>query len=164
MKNKKLLLILIPCTLLLWGMILYKIFSVVSPGDEMGASPNLLPSANINEALLTDTFSINPNYRDPFLGKTAKTISTNSEENPSPKKETNHTTVSTPVITNPFPSIVYGGLIKNKQSNKQLILVQINGQGTMMKLGDVVNGVELTKVFRDSIEVKFNKEKRIFIK
>lgn len=164
MKNKKLLIILIPATLLLWGMIIYKIFSVASGGDDIGQVQGTVSVVNNDNNALTDTFSINPTYRDPFLGKTNKTAtiaivgSSNSKPISTPK----------PIATNPinktFPNIIYGGLIKNKQSNKQLVLIQINGQSNIMKIGDIVNEVELTKVFRDSIEVKFKKEKKFILK
>ncbi len=166
MKNKKLLFLLIPATLLLWGMILYKIFSAVSGGDNnIGQNQEVVTPIDSNEQLLTDTFSIHPTNRDPFLGKMNKTISTHTGGSSSPKTViTPKSTLAPPSINSTFPKIIYGGLIKNKQSNKQLVLIQINGQSNIMKIGEIFNEVELTKVFRDSIEVKFRKEKRFIAK
>ena len=36
----------------------------------------------------------------------------------------------------------------------------VNGQSVAAKMGDVISGVEITKITKDSIEVKFGKEKR----
>ena len=68
-----------------------------------------------------------------------------------------------PVVSS-WPKIAYLGIISDKKSNQQLTLVQINGQRYSMKLGDTVSSVELTKAFRDSIEVKLGKEKKFFRK
>lgn len=164
MKNKKLLIILIPATLLLWGMIAYKIFSVASGSDNIGQIQETVSVINKGSNILTDTFSINPTYRDPFLGKLNKTAAINIGKASMPKTVSSPKPIAASPINKTFPSVIYGGLIKNKQSNKQLVLIQIGGQSTIMKIGDIVNEVELTKVFRDSIEVKFRKEKRFIIK
>lgn len=167
MKNKKLLFILIPCTLLLWGMILYKIFSAVSGNDDnMAQNQKILVLENSQEHLVADTFSIHPTYRDPFSSKINKTTLSTYTGNSTPKTPSSPKPIvsSSSSINNTFPKIIYGGMIKNKQSNKQLVLIQINGQSNIMKIGDIVNEVELTKAFRDSIEVKFGKEKRFIVK
>ena len=39
-------------------------------------------------------------------------------------------------------------------------MMQIDNQNTAMKPGEVYKGVELLNVFLDSVEVKFNKEKK----
>lgn len=166
MKNKKLLILLIPATLLIWGMIIYKIFSVVSGGDNVGQVQRTVSVVNNDTNILTDTFSINPTYRDPFLGKSNK-IALNANVGNSTLKTINSPKPIIPSsssINNTFPKIIYGGMIKNKQSNKQLVLIQINGQSNIMKIGDIVSEIELTKVFRDSIEVKFKKEKKFILK
>ena len=55
-------------------------------------------------------------------------------------------------------------MIKNQKTNKQVYLVTINNQDNMMKPGDVISDVELKKVYRDSIEVTFHKEKKVIKK
>lgn len=164
MKNKKLLYILIPVVLLVWGIIIYRIFNVVNGSN----SNEVLKSSiieNVNNENLVDTFSIHPNYRDPFISKRAKkTISENKITSTITKPDVIKKVSNTAPISNKWPSIVYNGLIKNEKSNKQLALVQINGQSNILQLGNVAEGVELTKIFRDSIEVKFNSEKRFIRK
>lgn len=158
MKNKKLLYVLIPAVLLLWGVIIYKIFNVVngSKSEEVYKSSFI---ENSDDENLIDTFSIHPNYRDPFLGKIVKKSSPSENKvpniNPNPIAQKKATPTSTV-----WPTLVYSGLIKNQKSNKTLALVQINGQAHIMKIADIEAEVELTKIFRDSIEVKFQKEKR----
>lgn len=161
MKNKKLLYILIPIVLLVWGVIIYRIFNVVNGSGSNEVRKSSFVENTVNENLI-DTFSIHPNYRDPFISKRAKKTTfenkiTSTVTKPDLIKKVANVVVP---LSNKWPSIVYNGLIKNEKSNKQLALVQINGQSNILQLGNVAEGVELTKIFRDSIEVKFNLEKR----
>jgi hypothetical protein len=158
MKNKKLLYILIPCTLLLWGMIVYKIVSVVS-SDNASAVKNEAYTSITPNNVISDTFSLHPSYRDPFLGNIHRDISFKH------KVIAKQTTIPTfTKYVRPFPQIIYSGIIKNAKSNKQLVMVQINGQSHIMKIGDIIGAVELTKVFRDSIGVEFENEMRFILK
>lgn len=160
MKNKKLLYILIPVVLLVWGVIIYRIFNVVNGSGSNEVRISSFVENTINENLI-DTFSIHPNYRDPFISKRAKkTTSENKITSTITKPDLIKKVSITAPMSDKWPSIVYNGLIKNEKSNKQLALVQINGQSNILQLGNVAEGVELTKIFRDSIEVKFNSEKR----
>lgn len=154
-KNKKILYVLVPVTLLVWGIIIYKLLNVVKTGnDELTAKRTRYEIGSKNE-LLADTFTICANYRDPFLGK----ISSNE----SPKIAATLIKAKETTAPTPWPLITYMGIIKNQRSNKQFVIIQINDQNITMKPGEINNGVELLKVFKDSVEVKFNKEKR-FIK
>lgn len=158
MKNKKLLYILIPGTLFVWGMIIYKIFNTVHTEENTVVQHAELITAN--DEIKCDTFSIHPVYRDPFLGKK------NKINDPGTGQAVKLTVVKptiVPVVT-VWPKIVYSGIIKNQKSNKQLALLQINGQSNMMKVGEEAYGVQLLKVFKDSIEVGFLKEKKFVSK
>ena len=162
MKNKKLLYVLIPAVLLVWGIIIYKIVAPGSGGDDTSPLKNNEFITSSSTEILNDTFSINPNYRDPFLGKSIKkTIpSENKVSNvtiPTVIKKTTEPTIK-------WPSVIYAGLIKNKKSNKQLVLIQINGQSSSIKVGEIINGIELINIFKDSIEVKFGNEKKFVVK
>jgi hypothetical protein len=155
MKNKKMLYILIPATLVVWGLIIYKIMSGLDKDENKAAKPQL--SAAVTNETVSDTFSINPTYRDPFLGKTIKPVTVST----SPVKQ-----VAVPVVRPQlqWPAIVYSGTIANKNLKKEMVLIQINGQEYMMRQGEKVNDVELFKIYKDSIEVHFSKEKKIIHK
>jgi type II secretory pathway component PulC len=157
MKNKKLLYILIPGTLLIWGMIIYKIFNTVHAEENTVAQHAELITTD--DEIKSDTFSIHPVYRDPFLRKK------NKINNPgSGQAATKITKPKIVPVVIAWPKIIYSGIIKNQKSNKQLALIEINGQSNMMKVGEEVYGVQLLKVFKDSIEVGFLKEKKFVSK
>lgn len=162
MKNKKLLYILIPLTIFIWGMIIYRIVASSNSGNDNQVL-NAQHIENNTVDTLNETFSIDPSYRDPFLGKRLKQ---NSESN-NPTANSVATSVkpvkNIPVISS-WPTVVYLGIIKNQKSNKQFTLVQINGQSYSMKIGETEAGIQLVKVYKDSIEMKFGKEKRFFKK
>jgi type II secretory pathway component PulC len=154
MKNKKVVYFLIFVVLLIWGIIFYRIFSTV--GSENNTSyPNNEVKKETGKAA-SDTFTIDGNYRDPFLG-------TIQVERP-PAKPVSIAKVLTkdPAVVQilPWPSLVFGGMIKNQKSNKQLVLLQINGQNNLMKTGDLLDGIQLVKVAKDSILVSFQKGKK----
>lgn len=161
MKNKKLNYILIPLVIIVWGAIIYRIFNTVGnePLTYTNQGQMQLNSGNDKEAV--DTFRLMLNYRDPFLGKMQ------NNENPSHGAVAKPVTKKAPapvVSTNTqsvvWPSITYGGMIKNQNANKQFVFVQINGNVNIMKAGDVVNSVELLRITTDSIEVSFQNQKK----
>ena len=151
MKNKKLLYVLIPGVIFVWGIIIYRIVTGMG-GNENPTSQKVEMEEIHQDVILNDTFSINPTYRDPFSGKQVKKVASASQQ--TIKK------LVAPIITANWPQITYGGIVKNQKSSKQLVLVSINGQSTMLKVGESYSDVVLLKVFKDSIEVQFGKEKK----
>lgn len=151
--------ILIPATLLVWGLIIYRIIGNINPGDPPVVQQAMIPVTG--DTMEKDTFSIHSGYRDPFLGK--RTVVRETSENP-----------VTPVVAvppkpiakepTPWPAIVYSGTIKNQASSKERVLLQVNGQDFMAQVGETVNGVLIYKVYRDSIEVHYLKEKKFIHK
>jgi len=59
-----------------------------------------------------------------------------------------------------WPTIVYIGSIRNEKSNKQLAMLQVNGLSSSMEAGSKSNGVELVRIFKDSVELRLGNEKR----
>jgi hypothetical protein len=78
MKNKKMLFILIPGTLIVWGLIIYKIVANMNPDDNVVVARQSTTISKNEE--LVDSFSINPSYRDPFLGKVQNQVVTSDEQ------------------------------------------------------------------------------------
>jgi flagellar basal body-associated protein FliL len=68
MKNKKSIYILLPIVLFIWGTVMYQFFSFSGIDHKTISESNgfKIKPLQLKER---DTFSINVNYRDPFLGK-----------------------------------------------------------------------------------------------
>ena len=152
MKNKKTVYLVLPIVIGLWALVIYKVVHIYSSSDEtVVASSSFVPP--ILKSNFSDTFSIAATYRDPFLGKTVSPTVSKTSIAPQPLKK-----ISEPTK---WPGITYGGVIKSRKSNAQLGMVSINGQTNFMKEGDVISDVLLKKIYKDSIDVVFQKEKRV---
>lgn len=155
MKNKKAVYLLIILIAGIWAVILYRFFNFASSDDGNTEFQSSFVPPVLN-ASVNDTFSISANYRDPFLGKVqSDEVKKPKVTQPQPKK------VIEPLK---WPTITYGGMIKNRKSSAQLCMVSINGQSNFMKEGDAIADVELKKIYKDSIEVVFQKEKKVIRK
>ena len=152
-QHKKIIFFLLTLVLIVWGIIFYRILSRSSL-PTISVAPNITLKEENRNQFLKDTFHIKANYRDPFLGKL---VFSDQCINLKPRPIRKQPTAKPSIGTTSWPSISYGGLIKNQKSNKQLILIMINGENGLMKLGDQINGIELKKVYKDSIEVSMDR-------
>jgi hypothetical protein len=157
LKSKKAVYILLPIVILIWGFIIYRIFSVVNLSVEGVREAVLQPRVSQGPAHI-DSFSINADYRDPFLGKMITREESEKPKAPVVKKEVPK---PEPIV---WPVIVYKGMIKNQKSNKQLCLVSIGGQDNIVKEGDLIGEIELKRLTKDSVALAFKKETKYFKK
>ncbi|MFA6924756.1 MAG: hypothetical protein WC223_10955 [Bacteroidales bacterium] len=157
MKNKKSLYFLIPLVVIVWGLIVYKI---INNKNEDYSTTNIAHNLKNNQETqnITDTFKLLADYNDPFLGKIApvRVISKIQKKQSPPKVEEKK-------LLN-WPKIVYGGIIKNKSSNKTVIIVNINGIGKLMSEGEIFNNIRIKKIYKDSIIAEFNNETKKIVK
>ena len=111
-----------------------------------------------------DTFNLETIQRDPFLNK--------SSIKPDDDSIVKSIYIRPPLINKPitqprlsvsWPSVFYYGYIKSKGKTEELILVKIENNLLKLRKNSEVNGLIIKKVFNDSIEVLFNKEKRVII-
>jgi hypothetical protein len=160
MKNKKLAYILLPAVILIWGAIFYRIFNAAN-GDEKSIAAEGPHKGAASERSYTDTFSIIANYRDPFLGKLLSV--TSDHPKPAIKQQKAPDPKPQPVAL-AWPALAYSGMIKNQRSSMQLAILHVNGQSHNVKTGETIDGVQVVRIFKDSVEVAFQKEKRIIRK
>ena len=99
-----------------------------------------------------DTFTIQANYRDPFLGKLyTKNI---------PKKAKSNVK-RTPIPTVIFPPVTYNGMIAPKEPNRPtLFLITINGKQQFMSIGKQIEDMKLLKGNDKEIIVSFKTLKK----
>jgi hypothetical protein len=162
MKNRKLAYILLPAVIAIWGIIFYRIFFAAGGDDGISAGVKEKVEAHTGSSL-ADTFSIIADYRDPFLGKLVSDVpKTNVPQpvNAQPKKKE----PKPQPVQIPWPAVSYSGMIKNQVSARQLAILQVNGQSHVVKSGETVEGMQVCRVWKDSIEIGFGKEKKVFRK
>ncbi|WP_291287860.1 hypothetical protein [Flavobacterium sp.] len=150
MKNKKNIYILLPIVLMVWGAVLFQLFSFTN-SDEIVATNN--PELRIKPLKLNQrqSFTIDVNYRDPFLGKmysennAPKTKATGSKPAKAPK----------PKETLVWPTILYKGLISDTKEKTKVFMLIIDNKNYFMKIGDTENGVFLKTGDKESVYVKY---------
>jgi hypothetical protein len=161
--NKKVLYILVPLVLGIWGIIAWKIISSIGDKNAVMVSNTAL-GASLASSDAPDTFSIVNHYRDPFrIKKMVITGGTSIHpqtvgQSPaalSVKKE------KVVIPSSAWPSIVFTGIFKNQTSKKQVALLVIDNKSYTVKPGETVEGVLLVKAYRDSVMVKFGKDERM---
>ncbi len=130
---------------LIWGIIGYKILSAVNPNASPIEAQEFSVNFNPEKQLELDTFSVQTVNRDPFLG----TLLSNKKKIKKKKRES-----SKPDLV--WPSIIYQGLVKDKNSNvEQIFIISVNGKQGLLKRNKVFNEVTIIKGNKKELVVKY---------
>lgn len=157
MKNKKVIYVLIPLVIVVWGFIGYRIFVLLKQKDTSSFQhhPEKLQP---QEKEIIDTFYLIADYPDPFLkSNTGYRTNKTSKSRNSQKKNQKKKNIR-------WPNIEYKGLIKNQKTEKIVINIKINNKNMLMSEGEEMEQVMLLKIFNDSIITEFFTEKRTILK
>jgi hypothetical protein len=160
MKNRKLLYLLVPMTLVLWGLIVFRIYRHFNQEPELAqvfSNAGSLSSAKQAE----DSFALTADYSDPFLERRLSSSAGYISE-PKTTKKSNPKSIIRSTIQ--WPPVKYGGMITNKNNKSVLYLVQIDNTNHLMKKGEEVAHIKLAKVFKDSIIIELKKNYKTIIK
>jgi hypothetical protein len=155
MYKKKLNIILLSLVLIVWGAIIYRIARqyLIARRPE-----NRFAQSVPNNALIIpqkDTFLFKNIERDPFTDVNQKPLITfHAQRETITKNQTSHA-VS-------WPQVKYFGFIKSKDKKTELVLLQIDGSLKKVRVGSVVADILIKKVYKDSINLIFNNENKIF--
>lgn len=156
MNNKFTRSLLIIGAVAVWGIIIFKIIGYLNNDDTAESNFTAVKKSEISQ--IPDTVKLLLNYPDPFLGgkieqepaknyevvQTAKVVKTSPE----------------PVAAKPLLNIKYFGLITNKQTQKLVAIININGKQYLAKPGDNLDQVMLLKMYNDSILITHESTKK----
>ncbi|MCF6347007.1 MAG: hypothetical protein L3J20_01745 [Flavobacteriaceae bacterium] len=153
MKNKKNTYILLTAVLLVWSILGYRIFSTVNPNKEKRQT--VIASNSFKPQLVkeSETFTINTDYRDPFLDKLSKKKVVKA-------KKVIRTTRKTPKT--PFPAIIYKGLVSSKRKQQQVFLINIDGQQYFFKKNNTHKEVKLLRGSNKQVVLRFQGQQQSF--
>jgi len=149
MKNKKLTYVLGLAVLVVWGLIIYRVFAAVGSNyDDVQVVAAPIKKEVYNDyAIPKDTTHLLLNYRDPFgLVKQKDTT----------RALLTHLHKFTSIVPKPVFSwgfIKYSGYMRNPGSKKLLAILTINGRAVSMAEGETVDRVKLIRNMGDSIKV-----------
>jgi hypothetical protein len=153
MKNKKSIYILLPVVLLIWGLVMYELFSFSKPDEVMETEP---PGFDFKPVKIKerDPFSIDVNYRDPFLGKIYTT------QKATLIKKSISKIKKIPKVVEPlvWPTIAYKGIVSDTKDKTRVFMLIIGGKTFLMKKGEIANEVFLKDGDRESVYVKYKGE------
>jgi hypothetical protein len=142
--------ILIIAVVAVWGTIGFKIYSNLNPSMPKAKAVGEIQFKRI-EKKASEKIEIQPNYRDPFLGKLYKE-----------KKRTVKTKKIVHKDPVQFPPINFIGLIEGKSVS---YIIQINNQQEIFKLGQTFQGVTLKSAKSKEVTVKYKgKSKTILLR
>jgi hypothetical protein len=139
-KNQKTYLLLLAVAII-WGAVGFQFYSHYNPDIPEVTAPTserFIPKQQSN----ITTYTIEPNYRDPFLGKLYK--------KPKPKLKKKKVQPKPEVV---FPAISYHGIIKS--GKKYTYLISINGSQHIYKLKQAIKGVELVTGDENEVKLKY---------
>jgi hypothetical protein len=154
MKNRKMLYLLFPAVILIWGFVVYNILSHIRSSD---ISYEEMKIPMINSSLTNDSnqYTLIANYRDPFYtGSIA-----NKDESQDHIKSIEARPTEQPVI---WPAIEYLGLIINNK--KYLGLLKINNVNQLMMESENRSDVKLIKLYSDSVILNFQGKTKCIIR
>ncbi|MPM01008.1 hypothetical protein SDC9_47245 [bioreactor metagenome] len=138
-KNRLLTVLLLVITLIIWSIIVYKIYDTIYGVEDIAIEKRSRTTAKVS-----DTIEITFNHRDPFLKQT-NVILTNDDI---PAKEEIKA-----------PSFFYKGKIRKGKS--ELIIIENNGTLLYLKRDTIIDGFSIIKAFDDSLSV--TKNGKVFI-
>jgi len=165
MKNKKIMFLLVPAVVIVWGLIIYRIAEAVSEKETQTAANSVEQPVDRRTASLPDSVKLLVNYRDPFL--TGSVVSRPVER----PMGTGGAVPTTPASFAPsvpappakivvWPAVQYLGMIQNSTSKTKIAIVRINGKSHLLAEAAVAGQLTVQKITPDSVSVSFQGERK----
>ena len=161
MSKKNINIALIVLVLSLWGTVAYKSLYqyLFSNNDDLGVNLN---TSQVNFTTISkDTFDLQKVTHDPFLNKQLEKVEVLSTIIPVSKPiAVKKPKVEKKIEAIQWPQIFYYGYIKSKDKTEELILIKVDNQLYKLRKNATVNGLLINKLYKDSIEVKYNNQSK----
>jgi hypothetical protein len=164
MKNKKLIYILLPLVIIVWALVIYRIFFVgqTIPENITTTAKPLIKDSNKEER---NTYKLIANYRDPFLGGIKQLIiETEDKETENNIENSNLRRRRTNLSRVRWPEISYGGFIEGDRDRKTTILLKISNRDYLVHEGDTIDQIFIKAFYTDSLIVIYNEEEKTLLK
>ncbi len=149
--------VLIVSLLLIWSVVGYKLISNFFGKNEVKSISSMDDAKYVNIKIKKkEVIDLPTILRDPFLGNYTL-----------PKKETatkQHIQKGLKKYNTPWPQIQYYGFVKGENNNNPLVLLRVNNNLERIRKGNKIDGLLIKEIYKDSILVVFENEKRIFAK
>lgn len=135
--------------------------------DDFSQAAGAIPGFS-NRKSKNNTFTINADYRDPFLGNAATFYSfsngsafENQQKNDiSLKKEKQGAPTELHVKHVIWPKIEYSGLIVNNKNKKITGLLKIGNNEYLVSEGSIHDNIFIKHIYKDSINVSYQNQSK----
>ncbi|MGK4568988.1 hypothetical protein [Flavobacterium sp. 3HN19-14] len=153
--KKKINVVLIIIVSCLWGTVLYRYVNQYFFRQDFTFPQKTAEHASVTNFMQKDTFVLSDLNRDPFLNKLARKPNVLSDKVLKVKKQP---VVKKEVKKVNFPSITYLGYIKTINKNEELVLLKVNGSLMKLKTNQLLDGLKVLKIYKDSVRVSYMDE------
>lgn len=158
MKNKFVQYFLLIVVIVIWGVIVMKIYNQMGNNDEI-ANNVIVPRDTSNNEVVENTYNLTYSGANPFVENVG-----NELEGMAGEATLEEDMTVEPVKLN-WPSIMYMGIVvNNKNLNNQLVLLNIENNEILLKSTDAYKEFKIKKVYKDSIILQYKNEKKTFVK
>jgi len=154
MKNKKMLYVLVPAVILIWGAVVFSIFSHIHNPDTSFEHYSSPAYSKVSESD-SSKYQLIANYRDPFNAG----MKNSSEDEISEQEKLNKIQKMNQQVN--WPNIEFLGKISHNK--KWVVLLKVNNSNILMQEGDEKLNIKLLKMYNDSVLLNFQKDKRVFV-
>lgn len=148
MKSKRNIYILLSAVIVLWGFIAYRVFASMNPPKDNNNSIVKIEKFQPKKRTAKETYNIQVNYRDPFLGTMVK-----------PKKKKRYIPKQKKEIV-VLPTMEYKGVFSSSLKKNTVYLIIINGKQEMFKINEIHQEVKLLQGNKEKITIKYKTEKQ----
>ncbi|QEM09155.1 hypothetical protein [Mucilaginibacter rubeus] len=156
MKNKKFTYLLGGAVMIVWGLIIYRVFGALGDNGPDAAimSGPVKKEAYNDYSIPEDTTRLLLNYRDPFGIVQRKDTASRKPAPPGMAQIAPHQRLA----AMNWDFIRYVGYIRNADSRKLVAIVHLNGTELMMSEGEMNSGLKLIRNYQDSIKIAYQGE------
>lgn len=146
MKKNKNVKILLPFVIVIWSILIYKIYDAFRPNDKniRTSTPETFTPTPLIEK---DTFSLLPVDKDPFLG----TLYVKKDERASKPSMSNKKKEDGIV----WPAIEYRGIVSDQEVRTSVFILQINGRQHLVKKGETIQDVQLVSGSNNAVQLRY---------
>lgn len=152
MKNKKRTGYLLLAVILIYGAVIARFFMLSNEGGNIEFIPEEIVAFKPTQYKVKESFTIDNDYRDPFLGTFPKNDQASNQAIKQEKK---------PIEDTSFPTIKYMGVISDAGSNKRVLSLRINGKEYITKVGSTVDSVGIVAGNIKNITVSYKGKRKV---
>ena len=153
---------------ILWLVIFYRTYQNYQIESDNELVQDKSYTSSIPITFNKDTFDLILPNDDPFLRNLSSFRREHVNESSNSNNSTQQTTIvvkeEVPEPNKPWPTIEYFGFVKNRDQDKTLCMLKVNGRNLQLAKGEFKNDVYISSVFRDSVHIVFEGEERTFLK